>query len=91
MDYIPYAMTDSFTEIETCGDLFALELTDKSESIFEVSKPVSDFTLIIGSERNGVSDQLLEASSRHFHIPMHGNNSSMNVAMAAGIGLYSLI
>ncbi|PIE40358.1 MAG: RNA methyltransferase, partial [Gammaproteobacteria bacterium] len=47
--------------------------------------------LILGSENSGVSQELLDASDTSIHIPMLGNNSSMNVANACAIGTYELI
>ena len=46
--------------------------------------------LIIGSEVTGVDPDLLELSDLIFHIPMHGEKSSFNVAVAFGIAAYQL-
>ena len=47
-----------------------------------------NFSLILGSEQTGISESLLALSDETFHIPMHGNNSSMNVISAASIACF---
>jgi TrmH family RNA methyltransferase len=46
--------------------------------------------LLIGSERQGLSPQLLEASDFTVRIPMHGGCDSINAAVAAGVLLFEL-
>lgn len=71
--------------------LLALEITDHSIPVFEYeSTPEEKIALIIGEENSGVSKDILNLVKETVHIPMHGNNSSMNVATAAGIALYEL-
>ena len=47
--------------------------------------------LVLGSENTGVSESLLSLSDITTHIPMYGNNSSMNVVSAASIACYEII
>ncbi len=47
--------------------------------------------LILGSENAGVSNTLLLLSDITVHIPMHGNNSSMNVISAASIACFEIL
>ena len=46
--------------------------------------------LILGSEVTGVDPGLLNLADNIFHIPMHGEKSSFNVAIAFGIAAYQL-
>lgn len=72
--------------------ILALEITSQSKSIatFEVAT-YDKIALIIGDERNGISTDILNNYVNHtLHIPMYGRNSSMNVAQATAIALYSL-
>ncbi len=68
----------------------ALEYTNKSISFnsYNESKPCM---LIIGNEQRGVSQELLNISKTSLHVPMLGNNSSMNVSVASGIVVYHLL
>jgi RNA methyltransferase, TrmH family len=46
--------------------------------------------LLIGSERRGLSQQLIEASNFMIRIPMRGRCDSINAAVAAGILLFEM-
>jgi tRNA G18 (ribose-2'-O)-methylase SpoU len=46
--------------------------------------------LALGSERDGLSDTALAASTHHVRIPMHHNIDSLNVGVAAAIAMYEL-
>lgn len=71
--------------------VFALEITSDSQALGSINfEKESKIVLIIGNERNGIEDSLLEISDKKVHIEMFGNNSSMNVAQATGIALYEI-
>ena len=46
--------------------------------------------LVVGSERNGIQHEILTCADSVYHIPMYGQNSSMNVAQATSIALYEI-
>jgi TrmH family RNA methyltransferase len=46
--------------------------------------------LVIGSEKRGLSDQLLEAADFVVRIPMQGNCDSINAAVATGVLLFEM-
>jgi len=69
----------------------SLEITETSFPIADLDiDPTKKIALVVGEERSGVSQELLSMSDHSVHIPMFGNNSSMNVAQATGIGLYEI-
>jgi tRNA G18 (ribose-2'-O)-methylase SpoU len=69
----------------------ALELTTKSKALEDLDIPEKrPVALFIGNEKTGISSKVLANIPTHVHIPMQGNNSSMNVTQAAAIGLYGL-
>jgi tRNA G18 (ribose-2'-O)-methylase SpoU len=45
---------------------------------------------VVGSERNGIENEILKCANSIYHIPMFGQNSSMNVAQATSIALYEI-
>jgi len=47
--------------------------------------------LIVGSEEDGISPQLLKEADRVAKIPMKGKISSLNVSVAAGISIYEAV
>ncbi|WP_026838567.1 TrmH family RNA methyltransferase [Gillisia sp. JM1] len=67
----------------------ALEITSDSVALDAlVLKNDSKILLIVGNERHGISQLVLDTVQTKVHIPMFGNNSSMNVSQATGIALY---
>ena len=71
--------------------LIALEITNQSHSLstFEFN-PLKGVALVIGHERSGIQQEVLERCQAHIHIDMFGLNSSMNVAQATAIALYEI-
>ncbi|MDA3960566.1 MAG: hypothetical protein PF961_07230 [Planctomycetota bacterium] len=71
--------------------LVSLELTATSVPLAQLAVQAGDrMCLIVGSEKHGVAPELIAASEACVHIPMHGHNSSMNLATAAAIACYDL-
>ena len=76
--------------------IVSLEITTSSISInaadfksaIQNKKPIC---LILGAENTGVAESLLSLSDLTVHIPMYGNNSSMNVISAASIACFEII
>ncbi len=69
--------------------IIGLEITNNSSLIQDFDfKQYPKIALVVGSERNGISDvNLLDKS---IAIPMYGNNSSMNVIHSLAIALYEI-
>ena len=70
----------------------ALEEDERSIPIsryaeFQFPSPV---VMLLGSEVTGVDPELLELADTVFHIPMHGQKRSFNVAVAFGVAGFSL-
>lgn len=74
----------------SCGGLqpmIALELTTRAENLLCTDLP-EQCSLVIGSERHGISEEVLDKCQRAVFIPMYGINGSMNVTHALAIALY---
>jgi len=72
--------------------IIALEITDSSENLRDFKIQNKQATcVIIGSENKGIDQALLDLSDHCIHIPMYGENSSMNVTTACAIALYELV
>lgn len=77
--------------IENDFEIIALEIANNSKPLKEVTIPENKkIALLIGSEIDGISDELLKISNQIVHINMFGKNSSMNVVQAASIALYEI-
>tara|TARA_Y100000589_G_scaffold330799_1_gene381647 strand:- start:6431 stop:6931 length:501 start_codon:yes stop_codon:yes gene_type:complete len=70
-------------------DWFCLELSLTSKPIRNFSLTSQKIGIVVGNEKNGVREQYLSLFPC-FHIPMFGNNSSMNVASALSAALFHL-
>lgn len=95
--YVPYSTAaealQTVHDLKTLGyQIVALEITSQSLPLTELSlDPNRKVCLIMGAENQGISTALLEAADATTHIPMLGQNSSLNVAVAAGIGIYTIM
>lgn len=94
--YVPYSyraeVEHLLAELKQQGyRLVCLEITRKSKPLHTFkAKPGDKVCLILGSENTGVAQSLLDACDEVYHIPMQGNNSSMNVAQACAIASYQM-
>jgi tRNA G18 (ribose-2'-O)-methylase SpoU len=75
--------------------LIGLEITNHSHSLTShilesLLKKGQDCCLVVGSEKNGVSQEILDITDFCIHIPMLGNNSSMNLVTASAIACFEL-
>lgn len=78
--------------------LVALEITDRSQSLFDFQFPAGQLIthdqpvyLIAGNESAGVPQDILDLSHVSVHLPMFGQNTSMNVSVALGAAVYLLL
>lgn len=79
-------------ELKARGDwILSLELTSSSIDVRTLRPPKGRrVILILGAEKSGVSQALLDESAQTVHIPMRGHNSSMNVAVAGALAVFEL-
>lgn len=94
--HVPYSVIEENGELieylqKNEYETIALEITSSSKTLKEVSLPSDKkIALIVGSEINGISEDLLSISDQIVHIDMFGTNSSMNVVQATSIALYEI-
>ncbi|MHC1741192.1 MAG: RNA methyltransferase [Anaerolineaceae bacterium] len=73
--------------------IISLEACEKSTSLFDhayLDKSVPSL-LVVGNEVTGIDPEILENSDEILFIPMHGKKSSLNVSVAFGIAVYTLL
>ncbi len=77
------------TTLKTSGyAIYALENNcERAQNIFNFT-PNGEFAIILGSETDGLTSEVLNACDAVLEIPMRGTKNSLNVSVAAGIGLY---
>ncbi|MCX2830635.1 TrmH family RNA methyltransferase [Microbulbifer thermotolerans] len=94
--YVPYAYHENTLDLvkQLKGEgyrIVCLEISSDSMDLANFSpRPDEKICLVLGSEKEGVGQELLDISDTTVHIPMLGNNSSMNVASACAIAAYHI-
>ncbi|SFU65330.1 SpoU rRNA Methylase family protein [Pustulibacterium marinum] len=94
--YVPFEFSETIlTTLESLKEdgykLLALEITENSTPLQQLQLSKTDkIAIIIGAERLGVSEEVLNLADVISHIEMFGNNSSMNVAQALTVALYQV-
>lgn len=69
--------------------VYGTQLNPQAENFRNVH-PGETFALIMGNEGNGMSDDLLKLTDKNLYIPMKGEAESLNVAVSAGILMFTL-
>lgn len=88
--HIPVLSVADFTELQEARiPLYVTTLSNRSISHKELVAE-EDFALVMGNEGAGVSDQAVAVADQLVHIEMPGRAESLNVAVAAGILMFSL-
>ena len=67
--------------------IVAIETSDNATCIYDTPLP-EDVAFIVGSERNGLSDDLLAQCDMVVYIPVPGPTRSLNVSHAAAVALF---
>lgn len=94
--YVPFSYVenplDIIKKLKSDGyTIVSLEITSSSMDLGDLSlKETEKVCLVLGSEKYGVCQGLLNESDFTVHIPMMGKNSSMNVATACSIAAYEI-
>ena len=69
--------------------IVGLEKNERSIDISELSlEKQRNIALIVGNEVDGVEPEISKLCDVVVHIPMYGKKESLNVSVAAGIGMY---
>lgn len=69
--------------------VYGTELNEEAVSYRDAKAPAV-FGLVMGNEGNGVDKELLKQTTKNLYIPIAGQAESLNVAVAAGILMFSL-
>ncbi len=70
--------------------LAVLATTLKLPSDYHQLPQTNQFILVMGNEGNGISQEMAGQADQLVHIPMPGRAESLNIAVAAGILMFSL-
>lgn len=72
--------------------IVAVELTDRSINIFDYKpKKGEKLAIVMGNEVRGINKQNLKYCDAVVAIPMRGKKESLNVGVACGVALFTLL
>ncbi len=71
--------------------LLALEQSKNSVSLFDFKHTNKPIALVVGNEVDGVDPHILKMADTVVEIPMYGQKESLNVSVATGIALFTLL
>ncbi len=69
--------------------IYSIELTDDAENFQKVEYP-NEVAIVLGHEKTGVDEEILNGCDKKIFIPMRGKKESLNVANCASIILYEI-
>lgn len=80
----------------TCRDLqksglLLVSITEKTDKDMYEADFTAPTALIMGSEEDGISTELMSISDNKVKIPMAGNIESLNVSVSAGVAIYEAL
>ncbi len=89
---LPWTFLDSYSQLKECGfSIVSLALTDRSVPIDAPElKSVDRMAIVMGTEGDGLSDEVLRLSAHVARIPMQRGVDSLNVAAAAAVAFWEL-
>ncbi len=68
-----------------------LEITDKTNLIWNINRSDFPVCLVLGNEISGVSKEIIDLADTSFEIPMLGIKQSLNVSVAYGVAVYEMV
>ena len=94
LNYLPVCRVKSLKEtvrfLKNSG-IRVVACTEKTGQLLPQSDLSGPIALLLGSEEDGISDDLLQLADELVKIPMTGNVASLNVSVAAAVSLYEVV
>ncbi len=91
-DYVSYEIIKDLNQIKQIKEKYRFVVLDKTNKSVKYSEFIPEFPicLIVGSEKFGVSEELIKYADASVHLPMLGVNTSINAATATAVVLYEI-
>jgi 23S rRNA (guanosine2251-2'-O)-methyltransferase len=91
--YHPNALDQVKFKRDSGYQIISMEAADSSKSLFTTAPASkrSPTLLVLGNEVSGIDPEIIQFSDQVLYIPMQGKKSSLNVAVAFGIAVYTLL
>lgn len=94
INYIPICKVKSLRSTANFLKESGLKLvscTEKGDKKFYDADLTSPCCIILGSEKDGISNSLIDISDERLNIPMKGNVESLNVSSSASVILFEVV
>lgn len=91
--YVPYQIINDEETLRAYAQnntLICLDHTSDS-TVLSKTKLDANITLVLGNEKRGTSQLLLDLCTQAVHLPMLGVQTSLNVCTAGSIAIYDLL
>jgi tRNA G18 (ribose-2'-O)-methylase SpoU len=69
--------------------IYSVELTEDAKDFQQIEYP-EEIAIVLGHEKRGVDEEILQLSDEKIYVPMRGFKKSLNVANCASIVLYEI-
>ncbi|KRK97937.1 rRNA methylase [Secundilactobacillus odoratitofui DSM 19909 = JCM 15043] len=83
-------LSEWVTDLKQRGIAVYGSALDEHAQDYSAVEPTADLGLIMGNEGQGMSAELMAATTQNLYIPIKGNAESLNVAVAAGVLMFQL-
>ena len=92
LNFVPFEIIQDLNRIKKLKEEYKFIILDKTNKSIKYSEFIPEFPicLIVGSEKFGVSEELLKYADTSVHLPMLGVNTSINAATATAVALYEI-
>ncbi len=94
LNYLPVCRVPNLREtvrfLKNSG-IRVVACTEKTGQLLPEADLRGPVALLLGSEEDGISDDLLQLADELVRIPMAGNVASLNVSVAAAVSLYEVV
>lgn len=88
LDVCYHDNVQQFLQSVSKKNIIGIDIIEESLSLHDVKLPL-DSILVFGSEKNGLSSEMIKSCSQIIAIEQFGSTRSMNVGVAAGIAMYA--
>ena len=85
--HLPVIQDVTVEEVKSIGNMVYSSTLEKAEFLEKIEIP-KKFTLVIGNEGNGISEEVKSITDKFVKIKMNGSAESLNASIAAGILMY---
>ena len=87
------SLVEALQQLKATGfKIIALEEDARATSLFDAKLSSEEkIAVVMGNEVHGVDKDALDTADLILHIPMHGQKESLNVSVACGVALYTLL